>query len=163
MSALQKLLLHACLAVLFVGGALVLPTNHAQATHYFFDVNGATTGSGVTDGGSYTWEGTKWNSNATGVTTSPIAWPEGNNFPEFAAASDAGGANYTVTANSNHTFAGMALQTSGGGTVTLAGGGGVVLSLLSTSAGQGIFVGGANTQKLLLTAAIGGDSITPLV
>src|SRR5689334_13250568 len=120
MIALQKPLIQTCLAALFLACALGLLVNDAQATHYYFDLNGTTTGSGVTDGGSYTWEGTKWNSNANGNTTSPIAWPDGNNFPEFAAGTDAGGSNYTITASSNHTFAGMALQTSGGGIVTIA-------------------------------------------
>lgn len=137
--------------------------NHAQATHYYFDLNGTTTGSGVTAGGSYTWEGTKWNSNANGVTTSPIAWPDGNNFPEFAAGTDANDSNYTITAGSSHTFAGMALQADGGGTVTIASSGGAALTLFSASGGQGIFVGGINTQNLLITAPIAGDAVTPLV
>jgi autotransporter-associated beta strand protein len=151
------------LAVLCLVSLVGLLTNRGQATHYYFDLNGTTTGSGVTDGGSYTWEGTRWNVTAAGNSTSPIAWPEGNNFPEFAAGTDAGGSNYTITASSNHTFAGMALQTSGGGTVTLAASGGAVLNLFSTSSGQGIFVGGTNAQNLMITAPIGGDSITPLV
>ncbi len=41
----------------------------------------------------------------------PITWPDGNNFPEFAAGTDANNKSYTITANSNHVFAGMGLQT----------------------------------------------------
>ena len=150
-------------AVLSVASFVILLANRAQATHYFFDVNGTTAGSGVTNNGSYTWEGTNWNANSAGSTTAPIAWPDGANFPEFAAGTDAGSSNYTITANANHTFAGMALQTSGGGTVTVASGSSAVLTLFSTSGGQGFFVGGTSTQNLVLTATIGGDSITPLV
>jgi autotransporter-associated beta strand protein len=161
MNSLRIYLRRACPAVLQIV-VCSLPMRPAQATHYYFDVNGSTTGSGVTAGGSYTWESTRWNVNANG-NSSPIVWPDGNNFPEFAAGTDAAGSNYTITANSNHTFAGMALQTSGGGTVTIASSGGAVLNLFSNSGGQGIFVGGTNAQNLVITAPIGGDSVTPLV
>src|SRR4051812_537228 len=124
MSALQKLLLGTLLIVGMTGVA----AHRAHATHFYFDLNGTTTGSGITDGGSYTWEGIKWNSNLNGNTTAPIAWTEGNNFPQFAAGTDALSSNYTITASSNHTFAGMALQSDGGGIVTIAASGGAVLS-----------------------------------
>ena len=52
-----------------------------------FDVNGTTAGSGVTNGGSYTWEAAKYSSTAAG--TDPTAWNEGN-FLRLAAGTDAG-------------------------------------------------------------------------
>jgi autotransporter-associated beta strand protein len=152
-----------CLAALSVAGLFGLPANRAQATHYFFDVNGTTAGSGVASNGSYSWDGSSWNITAAGNSTAPIAWPDGANFPEFAAGTDAGALNYTVTASSNHTFAGMALQTSGGGTVTVASSGGAVLSLFSGAGAQGIYVGGTSNQNLVITAPIAGDSVTPIV
>src|SRR4051812_9148395 len=151
----------AYLSVLSVVGLVGLLANRAQATNEYFDVNGTGTGSGVLANGSYSWDGpNSWNTTSTGLTTGTTAWPDGNNFARLAAGTDAGGSNYTITANSNHTFAGMALQTSGGGTVTVAASGGAVLSLFSTSSGQGIFVGGTNAQNLVITAPIGGDSVT---
>jgi autotransporter-associated beta strand protein len=163
LSSLKAFPQSACLVVLLVVSLVGLLANRAQATHYFFDVNGITNGSGVANNGSYSWDGNSWNITAAGNTTAPIAWPDGANFPEFAAGTDAGALNYTVTASSNHTFAGMALQTSGGGTVTVASSGGAVLNLFSTSGGQGFFVGGSSTQNLIVTATIGGDAVTPLV
>jgi autotransporter-associated beta strand protein len=163
MNAPKTFRLRAFWSTLVVAAIVGCLANYAQATHYFFDTNGTTTGSGVANGGSYTWEGTKWNATGAGTTTSPIAWPDGNNFPEYAAGTDAGSSSYTITANSNHTFAGMALQTSGGGTVTIATGSGAVLTLFSVPGPQGIFVGGAATQNLVLAATIGGDAATPMV
>src|SRR5690349_13789026 len=138
MSALQNTSGQRCLCALFIACAVAITTRPATATTYYFDLNGTTTGSGVADGGSYTWEGTKWNSNINGNTTAPIAWPDGNNFARLAAGTDALSSNYTITASSNHTFAGMALQADGGGIVTIAASGGAVLTLFSTSGGQGI-------------------------
>jgi autotransporter-associated beta strand protein len=157
----QRRLLHwECLAALLVIGLLA---NRAQAANEYFDVNGSTTGSGVVNGGSYTFEASNFNTNNTGGAGTITAWPNGNNFMRFSASTDANDSNFTITAGSSHTFAGMALQADGGGTVTIASSGGAVLTLFSTSGGQGFFVGDKNTQNLLITATIGGDSITPLV
>lgn len=158
-----------CSLGLAVVGFVCLSANHAQAaaTHYYLDVNGTTTGSGVTDGGSYSWENAIWDATPAGTGTS-VNWPaDGNGFPQFAAGTDANNKGYTITASASHAFAGMALQTSGGGNggklVTIAGAPGVVLSLFSNSGGQGIFVGGTSDQNLIISAAIGGDASTPLV
>jgi autotransporter-associated beta strand protein len=147
---------------------LWLCANQALAVHEYFDVNGTATGSGVADGGSYTWEGANWNTATTGTTTAPTAWPEGAQFARFSAGTDANNKSYTITANSNHTFAGMVLQTSGGGNgtgkaVTIAASGGAVLTLASNTGGQGFFVGGTSDQNLVITAAIAGDAVTPVV
>ena len=91
-----------------------------------FDVNGTTAGSGVANNGSYTWEAAQYSSTSAG--TDPTTWNEGN-FLRLAAGTDAAASNYTITANSNHTFAGMLLQTGGGGTVTINGPG--ILSIAS--------------------------------
>src|SRR5262249_16892452 len=117
---------------LAVVGLISFSTNRAQATHYFLDVNGTTSGSAVTDNASYSWESPIWNATQAGTTTSPGNWVDGNNFPIFAAGTDANAKSYTVTASTNHIFAGMALQTSGGGngvgkSVTVAGAPGVVM------------------------------------
>lgn len=144
-----------------------LPANRARATHYYFDVNGTTAGSGVVDGGSYSWENAVWNNNNAAGSAATFNWVDGNSFPEFAAGTDANGKGYTVTVNANHTFAGMALVGSGGGAagkfVTIAGAAGKVMTLNSNTGGQGIFVGGTADQNLLISVAIGGDSVTPLV
>jgi autotransporter-associated beta strand protein len=158
----------ACVAPLIAGFVVALLATGAQATHYYFDVNGTAAGSGVVDGGSYSWEGSNWNTAASGTTTAPTLWPDGANFARFSAGTDANNKAFTVTANSNHIVAGMALQSSGGGngtgkSVTIATGNGAVLTLSSNSNGQGLFVGGASDQNLIITATIGGDAITPVV
>jgi len=114
-----------------------------------FDVNGTTGGSGVTNGGSYTWESAKYSSTSAG--TDAVSWNEGN-FLRLAAGTDAAASNYTITANSNHTFAGMLLQTSGGGTVTINGPG--VLSIASGD--QGFFVD-TSSQTLTINAVLAGS------
>jgi autotransporter-associated beta strand protein len=150
-------------AVLSVMGVLGLLANRAQATNEYFDVNGSTTGSGVAVSGSYTFEASNFNTSSTGGAGTITAWPNGNNFMRFSAGTDANDSSYTITANSSHTLAGLALQADGGGTVTIASSGGSVLSFFSNSGGQGVFVGGINTQNLLISAPIGGDAVTPLV
>lgn len=118
-----------------------------------FDVNGTTAGSGITNNGSYTWEGTKFSSSSDGI--DPVAWVEGN-FVRFAAGTDAGTSNYTVTANSNHTFAGMILQgagiqPTGGGTVTVNGPG-----MLSIASGDQNFYVDISSQNLKINAVLAG-------
>src|SRR6476620_3528368 len=163
MNVLKAFHQYACLAVLSLMFVVGVPANRAHATNEYFDVNGSTTGSGVAVSGSYTFEASNFNTNSTGGAGTITAWPNGNNFMRFSAGTDAIDSSYTVTAGTNHTFAGMVLQADGGGTVTIASSGGSVLSLCSNSGGQGFFVGGFNTQNLQITAPIGGDAITPLV
>src|SRR5262245_22957328 len=79
--------------------------NQAHATTRYFDVNGTANGSGVTAAGSYSWEGNFWNNNDSVGTTTTTAWTEGD-FPKFAAGTDAGVLNYTVTAGAAHTING---------------------------------------------------------
>jgi autotransporter-associated beta strand protein len=158
-----KIATSVCRFVLAVVALVGLLSSSAQAFHQYFDLNGTTAGSGVIDGGSYTWEGAKWNNNNAAGTAATIAWSEGAQFARFAAGTDANFSNYTVTAGSSHTFAGMLLQADGGGTVTIASSGGAVLTFSSNSGGQGMYVGGINTQNLVVTAPIGGDAVTPLV
>jgi autotransporter-associated beta strand protein len=114
-----------------------------------FDVNGTTGGSGVAANGSYTWEAAKFSSTAAG--TDAVSWNEGN-FLRLAAGTDAAASNYTITANSNHTFAGILLQTGGGGTVTINGPG--VLSIASGD--QGFFVD-TSSQTLKINAVLAGS------
>ncbi|HVT27525.1 MAG TPA: glycoside hydrolase family 25 protein, partial [Lacipirellulaceae bacterium] len=83
----------------FVIGGTVLPTSFER-----FDANGTASGSGVASNGSYTWEAAGFSSSAAG--TDPVSWNDGN-FLRLAAGTDAGSKNYTITANSDHTFAGM--------------------------------------------------------
>lgn len=120
-----------CLSLAFLGN-----NAKAQVTNLFFDINGTTTGSGVTGSGPYIWETASfWNTNALGTSPGVQSWFEGN-FPEFSAGSDATGS-YTVTANANHTVAGM-LQRTSSGTVTINGTG--VLSIANGF--QGFFSSG---------------------
>ena len=109
-----------------LGLAVCLLANGAGAQSYF-DVNGATVGSGAANAGSYSWEDPNWSTSPTG-TFATANWMEGSSI-RFAAFTDAAANNYTVTANANHTFAGLVLQADGGGAVTLNGSG--VLSIAS--------------------------------
>src|SRR5690349_15287559 len=80
---------------------IVLASNAKAATSYYLDQNGTTPGSGITANGTYSWEGSVWNTDSTGV-AAPVAWVDGG-FARFAAGSDATGS-YTVNAGSDHTI-----------------------------------------------------------
>src|SRR4051812_17797066 len=114
-----------------------------------FDVNGATANSGIVNNGAYTWEAAGYSSASDG--TDPVPWVE-SSFLRLAAGTDAAASNYTITANSNHTVAGMMLQTGGGGTVTINGPG--VLSIASGD--QGFYVA-TSTQNLKINAQLAGS------
>ncbi len=140
----------ALLAVLSLVGPL---TQCAQATIRYFDVNGTVTGSGVTSNGSYSWECNCWNTNNTTGTATATAWTEGD-FPVFSAGTDANGLTYTVTANSNHTMAGIQLNASGGANVNINTAPGAVLSIADGD--QGFLVGTPTTDNLKINATLGG-------
>jgi autotransporter-associated beta strand protein len=147
----------ACVVVASVVGIGLLATQ-AQATNRYFDVNGTTTGSGVTAAGSYSWESAFWNNNNASGGAATTAWTEGD-FPRFSAGGDTNGKTYTVTASASHTFAGMFGNTNAGGTVHVTTSGGAVLSV--TPGLQGLFVG-TNTNLYLDTAIGGVDSTSAL-
>lgn len=140
-------------AALLVVGLLSVCPNPARAATRYFDVNGTTTGSGVTAGGSYSWEGNFWNANNTTGTGATTAWTEGD-FARFSAGTDANTLTYTITASSNHTFAGMQLNANSGANVNINGAPGVVLSIASGD--QGFLVGVPTTDNLRINATLGG-------
>src|SRR3954469_20279489 len=154
MSALQKFLLYACLAALLIvslGG--VFPRGVVAATRYF-DVNGTTTGSGVTANGSYSWEGSFWNANISAGTGATTAWTDGDT-PIFSAGTDGSGLTYTITAGSSHNIAGIQLNATSGANVNVNSTSGVVLSL---PAGDQVFsVGTPTSQNLNINAVLGGS------
>lgn len=156
MNVLNAVRHFACLMAVATTGVLV---NHAQAVNRYFDINGTITGSGVADGGSYSWESAFWNANVSAGTGTTTAWTEGD-FPRFSAGTDGAGKTYTITASSNHTIAGMFLNNSGG-SVNINAGAGVVLSIASGL--QGFFVGTPATQNLKINAPLGGVDATSAI
>jgi len=90
-------------AVLIGCVALLAPAAARAATVYQFDVNGTTSGSGVTNGGTYNWSDPAgfWNTDTTGV-AQPVVWPTGTaNDAQFSAGTD-GNATFTVTIGSTN-------------------------------------------------------------
>src|SRR3954470_8948250 len=55
--------------------------NRVQATTWYFDTNGTTTGSGITAAGAYSWESAFWNSTNDAVSAAGTAattnWTDG--------------------------------------------------------------------------------------
>lgn len=149
--------------VTFAAAALAAAVSASSAravTTYFFDENGSTAGSGLTTGGTYTWEDAAWTTTVDGTGT-PATWVE-SNFPRLAAGADATTTtNYTITANANHTITGIFLDNGtgvtgassgkGGGTVTINGPG--VLSIISGANG---FSMSSSAQSLVINAKISG-------
>src|SRR5262249_54387323 len=110
---------------------------------------GTTAGSGIVSNGSYTWEVAGYSASTDG--SDPVPWVEGN-FLRLAAGNDAAANNYTIGANSNHSVAGMMLQTNGGDTVTINGPG--ILSI--PSGDQGFYVMNSS-QDLKINAVLAGS------
>ncbi len=126
-----------------VCGSLIL--SDATAANFYFDANGALAGSGVKNGGTYSWEGATWNNNGGAGNVATIDYVDGS-FPTFAAGTDATGS-YTVTMNANHTCVGMHLKDgSVGSTLTINGTG-----TLGIDGGiaQGFLVRGGSNVKIL--------------
>jgi autotransporter-associated beta strand protein len=122
---------------------LTLMANYAkaQAPILYWDINGTTVGSGgPTPSGTWEDASLNWTVDSTG-SSATVGWTEGS-FAEFSAGTDAIGS-YTVTANSDHTVAGMLVQASTTGTVTVNGPGVMTIAdgiqgFSSTFAGSGL-------------------------
>ena len=113
----------------------------AQAVTNYWDINGSIPGAGgPTPSGN--WEDPTWSTDPTGSIPTGL-WTEGN-VPVFSAGTDATGA-YTITANSDHTIAGMQAPS---GTVTVDGAG-----ILSITNGMQEFAG----TNLTIETTLGGS------
>src|SRR5262249_32422441 len=98
--------------------------------------------------------------NGNNATTS--VWNEGGDFARFSAGNDANTKSYTVTANQNHTFAGIFVNANGGGDVTVNGPG--ILTMATNTGGQGFFVGAPSaSSNLRINAVIAGPANTQFV
>ena len=128
---MKSLFCSCCLSLALLAGNV-----QGAAPNLYWDINGATTGAGgATPSGL--WEGANWSTDSTGASATGN-WVEGG-FPRFAAGTDATGS-YTVTANADHTIAGMLHQTASG-TVTISGTG--VLTIDPTGGPLQGFFGGS--------------------
>jgi fibronectin-binding autotransporter adhesin len=144
----------AALSAAVIGIGLL--SRQAHAAYEYFDLNGTTAGSGVANGGSYTWEGSNWNTNNLSGTSSTHSWVEGD-IAVFSAGTDANGDAYTITANSNHTVTGIQVNNNGGGMVTVNGPGVLTISNLNP---QPFYVGGpAATTSLKINAVLTGTGV----
>jgi autotransporter-associated beta strand protein len=76
-----------------------------NATIYYWDPQGTNGGNPYTNSMTGSWEGNLWTSNSAGQ-ASLVKWPEGGCVC-FGVNTGLGTPAFTVTANSNHTFAGM--------------------------------------------------------
>jgi fibronectin-binding autotransporter adhesin len=113
-------------------------------TNLYFDVNGSNPGSGVVNGGNYSWEGANWVNNVAAGDSMTINYIEGS-FPKFAAGNDANGS-YSVTMNANHTCVGMALEDgTAGSTLTINGTGTLGID---GGVAQGFIVRGGSNLKI---------------
>jgi autotransporter-associated beta strand protein len=120
--------------VAFVAMATLISCSCPAATSYYLDVNGATPGSGVIQGGSYDAGGTNWSTDSTGgsATDNNQTVSHGGTLI-FSAGTDAAGLTYTVNGSAGQTQGGISVQEGnvnftasgsffGGGTVSTAAG-----------------------------------------
>jgi autotransporter-associated beta strand protein len=124
----------------------LLASNVAAQTTYYWDTNGSTQGSGGPSPNG-NWEDQNWTTDSTGSSPT-VNWVEGS-FPVFSAGTDATGS-YTITANNNHTIAGMEVLSGILGT-----GNGVTVNgpgVLSIASGMQGFIG----TNLTINAVLGG-------
>jgi fibronectin-binding autotransporter adhesin len=153
-----------CVHGFFACAALFIAVsdNQALATTRYFDVNDVAAGSGVTNAGSYSWEGNFWNSNDALGTTAATAWTDGD-FAKFSAGTDANVASYTVTASAVHTVNGFQVSTAATSPAT------TTVNINTTGSGvlnvgtglQGVFVVTQGTLKI--TAPLGGVDATSAI
>src|SRR4051812_29841444 len=97
------------LPVLGLGLGVGLIASRASADD-LLDVNGATPGSGGTNGSTYTWETPIWTADTTG-STATTNYVEGL-FVRFSAGTDVTG-DYTVNMNADHHCVGMFFEADG--------------------------------------------------
>jgi hypothetical protein len=116
----------------------------AQA-NTFFDVNGATTGFGIVNGGSYSWDDPIWTS-SSGGTTATFAYPGAGTFPRFTPPASTA---FTVTVNADEHLAGL-FTTVSTMTMTINSASGGFLDI--DSGDQGFLLSGT----LIINAPIGG-------
>ncbi len=113
--------------------AMLASTLHAAT--YYFDVNGAAAGSGVTDGASYAFAN-NWSTDATGSSATGAAATR--NPVVFSAGTDAANKSYTVTGTFGQISSGVTVEE---GFVMLTGGGTFYTSqTVKTYAGTGLTI-----------------------
>lgn len=124
-----------------------LAAYNAHAAINYFDPTGTT---GTAESTS-AWEGNVWSTASTGQ-ASPVAWTDSTagNLAVFSAGVGTSGQSYTVTANVNHTAAGIfngGVGSSIGGLLTINGASGVVINI-------GTAIQGFDTASSLATTTI---------
>ena len=142
-------------------------TTSTSAAYNYFDVNGATAGSGVTNSGTYTFSGNHFNSVADGTGTTG-AFTSGQTAT-FSAGTDAAGLSYTVNIDTAVSTNGLAfeegnvtLANATGGSLTLVGSGVDVASGATATISQAVggTVGLNKTDSGTLTLSNSGNSYT---
>ena len=138
--------------MLAIGLSLVALVSIARAqTSYYYDVNGATSGSGVTANATYSWTTATGNwSTSAGGTAAAANWVNGNSVAIFSAGTDAANDPYTLNLGANLNFRSITVEE---GLVTVALG---ATNTLSVSNGTSTF-NVAGNQSLTLT----GSRATP--
>lgn len=142
---------------------LVLFAGTVRAASYFFDVNGTTPGSGITNNGTYA-VGTTWNPSADGTGT-PVG-VQGTAFRGstlvFSAGTDAVGSNYMITGFSSYQPSGVTVTA---GYVTLDHGSGyssptiTLMSGTSLNLGAWDFYGNVNTINTASSSTVTESSL----
>ncbi len=127
--------------------ATTAPTNYT-----YFDVNGATAGSGVTDGGSYLFSAATFNTAADGTGTT-AAFTNGQTAT-FSAGADGGTSSYTVSVDTAVTASGLTFNS---GNVTLANATGG--SLMLTGPAITVATGSTATISQAIGGAVGLNKI----
>ncbi len=137
---------------------LTLASNSANAQNYFFDVNGTTSGSGVANGGSYSWDGVNWDTNSAGTGPTLFSWPAGQ-FARFNGG--VSGNSYTVTVNNDESMAGL-FESVNGVNLTINSAGSGTLDILQLGPNinnitnvQG-FLNGGSSSTMTINAVISG-------
>jgi hypothetical protein len=117
------------------------------ATSYYFDVNGAVSGFGITTGNTYSWDDPSgfWSTSSAG-TVATTGWQQGG-FPRF---NPTGTPTYTVTVSNDEQVAGMFFQSAQNLTINAIGSG----TLDMASGLQGVL--GATGADVTINAPITG-------
>ena len=137
-----------------------MPADHANAAaSLYFDVNGVITGYGITNGGTYSWDGANWASTSGGTTTTGN-WVAGD-FAVFPGG--VSGNSYTVTVGQDESMAGL-YETVNGVNLTISQAPSTSGDLNITAVGgpiQGFLNGGSSSTLTINAPIVGSGGLEP--
>jgi autotransporter-associated beta strand protein len=139
-----------------IGFLCAVAADANAATSYYFDVNGATSGFGIANNGSYSWDDPNWSTSSSGNVATGNWVPGG--FARFPGGST--GNAYTITVNNDESMAGLFNTVATAVTINAAGVGTLDITAVGGSGPggtiQGFLLSGSSSSSVTINAPISG-------